>query len=107
MDAGDAAVVTPAVVKAASAAAYASAGSAFAFGMTANEIGVIASITIGFLTFGVGRWLDYHFRMKHYLLEEEKHKLILRQWKETGVVDRRAGDGTRRDEFCITSPRRD
>jgi hypothetical protein len=40
--AGDAAAVTPAVVKATSAAAYASAGSALAFGLTANEIGVTA-----------------------------------------------------------------
>lgn len=93
-----AAVTTPIVAKAATAVSYATVGSALAFGLNANELGVIASVILGACTFAVGRWIEYHFRQKHYLLAEEKHKLILQQWKATGVVDRREDGADRRDD---------
>lgn len=92
---------TPVIAKAATSISYATVGSALAFGLSANELGVIASVILGACTFGVGRWIEYHFKQKHYLLEVEKHKLIMRQWKQSGIVDRRQeGIDSRRDEVC-------
>lgn len=64
-------ISVPVVTKAANSVSYAAAGSALAFGLTANEIGVIASIIIGVCTFAAGRLMEYHFRQKHYLLVKE------------------------------------
>ncbi len=96
---------TPVIAKAATAVSYASVGSALAFGWTANEIAAISSVIIAAATFGVGRWIEYHFKQKHYLLEEAKHKLIVQQWKTTGIADRREdGVSSRRDEVCKGCP---
>lgn len=98
-------ITTPIIAKAATSISYASVGSAVAFGLTMNELGVIASVLIGFFTFAVGRWIEYHFKQKHYLLSEAKHQLIIQQWKSTGIVDRReSGVDSRRDEFCVGCP---
>lgn len=98
-------VTTPIIAKASTSISYASVGSAVAFGLTMNELGVMASVLLGFLTFAVGRWIEYHFKQKHYLLSEARHKLILQQWKSTGLVDRREIDvDSRRDEFCVGCP---
>ncbi len=64
-------ISVPVATKAANSVSYAAAGSALAFGLTANEIGVIASIIIGVCTFAAGRIMEYHFRQKHYLLVKE------------------------------------
>lgn len=96
---------TPIIAKAATATTYATVGSAFAFGWTANEIGVFASVIIGFLAFVTGRWIEYHFKQKHHLLEKEKHDLLVQQWKTTGIADRREeGMRSRRDELCVGCP---
>jgi hypothetical protein len=100
-------VMTPVLAKAATSISYASAGSALAFGLTANELGVVASVLLGICTFAAGRWIEYHFRQKHYLLAEAKHNLIVEQWKRTGFADRREeGIDSRRDEV-ITDGMRD
>lgn len=96
---------TPVIAKAATATAYATVGSAVAFGLNANEIGVISSVIIGFLTFAAGRWIEYHFKQKHHLLEKERHDLLVQQWKTTGIADRREeGTCSRRDELCVGCP---
>ena len=98
-------IATPALSKAATATSYASAGSALAFGLNANELGVLASVIIGACTFAVGRWMEYHFRHKHYLLAEKKHELLMQQWRSVGTIDRRdGGEEDRRYEECVDCP---
>ena len=83
------AVATPVIVKATNAVTYAAAGGAFDFGLSANEVGMIASFLLGCCALGVGQWINYHFKQKHYRLVE---KYVL-----SGQVDRRKADETRRD----------
>ena len=84
------AVSTPVIVKTANAITYAAAGGAFAFGMTASELGVLASIALGACTLCIGQWMNFHFKQKHYKLVE---KYVL-----SGQVDRRQTGELRRDE---------
>lgn len=60
--------VTHAVERVTQGVTYAASGSAFAFGMTANEFAAMVGMTVAILSFIVSTTITWHFKSKHYKL---------------------------------------